>query len=155
MAEMINPEYKLADDTDYLPQGPGAYGKHDTELKVIKNVDGTNGYSLYDGDILVYQTEIVGNNNTTVSVDKEAKRVEISFDSETVQEGTGIKVTDLGHGVKEISQDEEWLVKFIGESGFVKGLRGENGVIVEDDDEVVNGKVVKLDDEYIIDQGEY
>lgn len=154
MGNMINPEYRVVNSSQFLPEREGIYDneENDTSIKVIKNPDGSNGVSLYEGDKLVAKT--VGNDKIIFDYDKENKLVKITAQGGADVEGSaGILVLPSGtDGKSIISHDVEWLKKFVFENSK---LRGENGVLIENDPTDELGKVVKLDDEYIIRQGEF
>jgi len=168
----MNPEYKIVDGSTYLPfddRGEGAGGngsgngnnkdKDTRTLTVIKNPDGSNGVSLYENDLLILKT--VHSDNVVHSFDEDARTLISKVLYDQVAPGKGIKIT-RGQGEDyykaTIEVDEEFVRRLTGASGLSM-LRGENGVIVDDDwDEPGKsggGKVVYLDDEYTIEQGEY
>lgn len=152
----INPEYKVTDDTQYLPQGDFSYKRRGTDLVVISNVDGSNGVTLYDGDDQVVKVLLEGNG--TLTADKKAREATLTVKGDKITGGTGVSVEELGDGVKVISQDQDWLAKYVKHDLKVLTsikAKPNGGILVSDDETDENAKVLELDNEYIINQGEF
>lgn len=154
MSKFINPEYKITDDAQYLPyKKPKTGQKAGSKLAVVENLDGTNGVSLYDDTELVAKT--VYSDNVKKIFNEDSKTINIQVNADTVKAGDGIKVTRNKSRPNDpiLSLDEEFMKTFVITNS--PNLRGENGVLVQNDPKVKNGKVISLDDNYIINQGEY
>ena len=163
MGKFINPEYKVVNDTNYLPfeykttgkgNSPSSSEGGKSSLGVVKNQDGSNGVSLYNDTELVVKTTF--SDNVELNYDSDLKVLDVLVkQGDDIKPGTGIKMNkDFDDGKKVVRIDEEYLDTFVVDHSINK-LRGTNGVLIEDDEEVENGKIVKLDDDYIIKQGEY
>lgn len=154
MSNFINPEYKITDDAQYLPfKKPKTGQKIKSTLAVVENQDGTNGVSLYDDTELIAKT--IYSDNVKKIFNEDSKTIDIQINADTVKAGNGINVTRNKSRPNEptLSLDEEFMKTFIITNS--PNLRGENGVLVQNDQKIKNGKVISLDDNYIIKQGEY
>lgn len=154
MSNFINPEYKVTDDAQYLPfKKPKTGQKIKSKLAVVGNLDGTNGVSLYDDTELIAKT--IYSDNVKKIFNEDSKTLDIQVNADTVKAGDGINVIRSKSCPNEptLSLDEEFMKAFVIASS--PNLRGENGVLVQNDQKIKNGKVISLDDNYIIKQGEY
>lgn len=156
MSSLINPEYKVKNDTQYIPFSNGltGFGKDEkTVIAAAKNVDDSNGVSLYENNRLILKAVV--SDNVHCEFDKDSNTATFDVIADKIRPGTGITVDRLEGEEKDpiINVDEEYLDSFVKDR--IPVLRGENGVLIEDDEELENTKVIKLDDEYIIRQGEY
>lgn len=175
----INPEYKIVGDTQYLPFDSHLNGCYDpnegaqegaVRIGVVKNVDGSNGMSMYNGDQLIVKTVL--SDLFKLSYDKDEKIVEIKLnpygqsaaDSPIgrVEAGSGIKIdryTYMGQETARIGLDSSYIQSIM--NNFVKNINdnisieGRNGIVVKDNTDTKIGRIIELDDNYIINQGEF
>ena len=156
MSSLINPEYKVKNDTQYIPFSNvlTGFGKDEkTVIAAAKNVDDSNGVSLYENNRLILKAVV--SDNVHCEFDKDSNTATFDVIADKIKPGIGITVDRLEGEEKDpiINVDEEYLDSFVKDR--IPVLRGENGVLIEDDEELENTKIIKLDDEYIIRQGEY
>lgn len=158
MNNMIVPEYKIVGDNKLLPFDnsdidAAKNAKNDgSKLKVIRNPDGSNGVSLYDDGELIVKT--TNDRHLQTHFDKDKKLLDTSFIPDEIKAGNGINVNkNKSNGATTISLQEDYVRDIVVKN--TTQLRGENGVLVEKDEKVSNGKVIKLDNNYIIKQGDF
>lgn len=149
----INPEYSVTDENQYLPQNSFSYKRKGTKLMVINNMDGSNGVTLYDGDDQVVKVLIDG--NAELTADKSKREATLKVKGDKIIAGEGVVVEENEEeGTKTVSQDTTWLKTFV-EENCVNKIKGENGVLVHPDEEDEKTTIIELDDNYIINQGEF
>lgn len=152
----INPEYSVTDEKQYLAQSGFSYKKKHTDLSVINNVDGSNGVTLYDGDEQV--AKVVLDNKGTLTADKESRTVTLKVKGDEIQGGEGITVEELDDGIKVVSQNKDWLESYIKHDiKVITSIKAKEngGILVSDDPDDENTKILELDDNYIVNQGEF
>lgn len=174
----VNPEYKIVGDSTFLPFTDTLNGVYDpteesegaVKIGVVKNVDGSNGVSMYNGDQLIVKTVL--SEMFKLSYDKEEKIVEIKLnpygpsaaDSPIggVEAGNGIKIDRYQYYGKEVAKiglDSSYIESIM--NNFVKNIndkisiKGRNGIKVLNDEDEKIGRIIELDDNYIIQQGEF
>ena len=143
MGKFINPEYEVVNDTNYLPfeykiigkgNSPSSSEDGKNSLRVVNNQDGSNGVSLYNGTELV--VKITFSDNVELNYNSGLKALDILVKSgDDIKPGTGIQINrDSEDGKKVVKINEEYLDTFVVDHSLNK-LRGDNGVLVEDDDD--------------------
>ena len=150
---MTHPEYKVVNDSIYLPEG-GKGLQSKTRLKFVQN---EKAVALYDGS--AYVGQFISSSGEKVSLD-ENKNVIIPSSGE----GGGIDLSKLNgsDSVEIIKDEEEKTATFAVQDSYLKEFIGSNvsivakpngGVVVEKLD---NGKAsayeLSLDDNYHIDE---
>lgn len=155
--EYINPEYSVTDENQYLPQDSFSYKKKHTTLVVINNTDGSNGVTMYDGDDQVVKVLIDG--NAKLSADKTNRTATLKVRGDKILPGEGILVDeDDEEGTKTVSQDKEWLAEYVKHDLKVVcniKAKKDGGILVSDDPDDENTKILELDDNYVVNQGEF
>lgn len=121
-------------------------------------------------NIINPEYKIVGDNNYLPFSENKKKIGQISSESSlvvipNVDGSNGVTLYDNDNIVIKtvatpiikhtFNKDSKLLHIDIAADDLVQKFRGDNGVLVEDDQDVFNGKVIKLDDDYVIRQGEF
>ncbi|MCF0126651.1 MAG: hypothetical protein HUJ68_13045 [Clostridia bacterium] len=148
---MINPEYNIYDDTEYVPEDEGIYGDYSKNIEILPKKNSPQGVTIYEKGSVV--SHIVGKSQSdSLTVYKEDGTVYIDLDENKIkpklEAGEGIiigeNVSEEGETKTKISLDKEYIRQMITKST----IRGRNGIVVSDDEEAI---WVEIDDHYIDD----
>lgn len=144
MGKFINPEYKVVNDTNYLPFEYKTTGKGNSpssskggknSLRVVNNQDGSNGVSLYNDTELV--VKITFSDNVELNYNSDLKALDILVKSgDDIKPGTGIKIDkDLEDGKNVVKIDEEYLNTFVADHSINKPHDNNEVFLIGDDND--------------------
>ena len=144
MGKFINPEYKVVNDTNYLPFEYKTTGKGNSpsspegsknSLRVVNNQDGSNGVSLYNDTELV--VKITFSDNVELNYNSDLKALDILVKSgDDIKPGTGIKIDkDLEDGKNVVKIDEEYLNTFVADHSINKPHDNNEVFLIGDNDD--------------------
>lgn len=147
MGKFINPEYKVVNDTNYLPFEYKTTGKRKfssspeggkNSLRVVNNQDGSNGVSLYNDTELV--VKITFSDNVELNYNSDLKALDILVKPDNnIKPGTGIKIDkDLEDGKNIVKIDEEYLNTFMADHSINKPHDNNGVFLIGDDDELLD-----------------
>ena len=144
MGKFINPEYKVVNDTNYVPfeykttgkgNSPSSLEGGKNSLRVVNNQDGSNGVSLYNDTELV--VKITFSDNVELNYNSDLKALDILVKSDdNIKPGTGIKIDkDLEDGKNVVKIDEEYLNTFVADHSINKPHDNNEVFLIGDDDD--------------------
>ena len=144
MGKFINPEYKVVNDTNYVPFEYKTTGKGNSpslpeggknSLRVVNNQDGSNGVSLYNDTELV--VKITFSDNVELNYNSDLKALDILVKSgDDIKSGTGIKIDkDLEDGKNVVKIDEEYLNTFVADHSINKPHDNNEVFLIGDNDD--------------------
>lgn len=162
MSSLINPEYKVKNGSQYIPFNNGVIGVKkdpvpDTDIVALKDGDDRGGVSLWgvgeNGNTLIL--DIDSSENVKANFNNDTKKLTLEALADRVQKDEGITVTRHGvnsHNVS-IGIDKVYLEEFI--RNRKTKLTGGEGIVIDPIEGDDNNKLIKLDEDYVIRQGEY
>lgn len=147
MGKFINPEYKVVNDTNYVPfeykttgkgNSPSSLEGGKNSLRVVNNQDGSNGVSLYNDTELV--VKITFSDNVELNYNSDLKALDILVKSgDNIKPGIGIKIDkDSEDGKNVVKIDEEYLNTFVADHSINKPHGNNEVFLIGDDDELLD-----------------